>query len=196
MSSFVSGLSDKICDVQNISEKSRQEEIEYGLEVFFSTVLSVMSAIIIALLYEMFKECIMFLAVFMPLRTYTGGYHASTHIRCFLTLMIDMLLGVLIMRFCEGDMYTTSWIMIAVAAAMVVAFSPIVHKNHPMSKRQRIMSRKKSIAILFVIVLAMLIVTLLKQQILLFSGSYGLASVATSMIIAKYNEKRGDKNEV
>lgn len=196
MSSFIDELSDKICDIQNISEKSKREEIGYGLEVLLSTIISVMSAMVVALFFGMFKECIAFLVVFMPLRTYTGGYHASTHIRCFFALMIDMLLGVLIMHFCNRSMYIASWVMIAVATVIIVAFSPIVHKNHPMSKRQQIMSRKKSIAILFVIVLIMSIVTLLKQKILLFSGSYGLASVAISMIIAKYNKKRRDKNEV
>lgn len=193
---FVGGLSEKICDIQKVSEKAKREEIEYGLEVVLSTVLSVVATLAVAFFSGMLKECFAFLAVFMPLRTYTGGYHASTHIRCFFVLMIDMLLGVLIMHSCKGSMYMTSWAMIVAAIIIIVAFSPIVHKNHPMSKRQQMMSRKKSIAILFVIVLIMLIETLLKEKIILFSGSYGLASVAISMMIAKYNKKRGEKNEI
>lgn len=192
MSNFVGELSNKICSMQNVSEKSKREEIEYGLEALFSTFLSLIMVLAVSLFCRMLKECIMFLVVFMPLRTYTGGYHASTHIRCFFTLIMDMVVGALIMHFHSEYIYIISWSMIIASIIIVVAFSPIVHINHPMSKKQQIMSRKKSIVILFTDVVVLLLMTLKKQQILLFSGSYGLASVAISIMIAKYIKKRGE----
>ena len=196
LSNFVGKLSNKICKTQNVIENSKREEIEYGLEVIFSTFLSLTMVLAISLFYRMIKECITFLAVFMPLRTYTGGYHASTHVRCFFTLIIDMMAGALILYLYKTDIYIISWSMIIVATIIVVVFSPVVHINHPMSRRQQIMSKKKSIVILLIDIIVLLFMAFRKQQILLFSGAYGLASIAISMMIAKYIKKRGDSDEV
>ena len=62
--------------------------LDYIIELFF--------LFIFAVLYGVFShklpETLIFLAVFTPLRSFGGGFHASSHLMCFLTMVLGELL--------------------------------------------------------------------------------------------------------
>lgn len=194
---FAVDISNVFCDIHNTYSADKKEEIAYGLEIGLSTILTISIVIIISTFFSLTKECIIFLLTFMPLRTYTGGYHATTHLRCFICLMIDMAIGAICKQYviCE---YTNivSIVMIIITIIVVVVFAPVVDKNHPLSKRQVINSRIKSLKILIMLVAFNIVLMLLKSKNLSLSASYGLASVAMSIIIAKFKRRRDENEEV
>ena len=64
----------------------RQEDkslYQYGYHIMIEYFLNVLAAVIIAVLFRAFEIVIIFTSAFMLLRSYAGGYHADSGLRCF-----------------------------------------------------------------------------------------------------------------
>lgn len=63
----------------------------YGLNLFLYTVLSTFSLIAIGFVVSKFVETIIIISLFYISQTYGGGYHANTHLSCFLTMHVCLI---------------------------------------------------------------------------------------------------------
>ena len=68
---------------------SEQEVIEfytYGVEITVSSILNVVLVMAIGLIINKPMEALLFLCVFIFVRSFTGGFHADTYFRCNLLM--------------------------------------------------------------------------------------------------------------
>ncbi len=73
------------------------EICRYGLQQGFSIILNVVSTIVINVALGMLWQAGLFTALYIPLRSHAGVYHANTAIRCYVysvLLMIAVLLAI------------------------------------------------------------------------------------------------------
>ena len=61
------------------------EKVEYGTIVLLSTLIGFGSIFIIGLIFGKLLETLVFSLIFSILRSFTGGYHATTPLKCNLT---------------------------------------------------------------------------------------------------------------
>lgn len=54
----------------------------YGFEVMISSISGFAIALILGLAFSQILECIVFLLIFVSMRSYCGGYHADTYLKC------------------------------------------------------------------------------------------------------------------
>ena len=172
-----------------ISENERSI-YQYGLEVFLETLIAYLSIFVLALIFGDTLETIAFLIAFMLLRTYTGGFHASTRFRCYvLSLCMYGCFSVILFVFPE------KWIAHATLSnafftfAIVGIFSPVVHENRHLEIQERQRYRKLSIIIcMFLVLLIVIGKNVSGNSEILLSLSLGMLSVSLSMIAAKISE--------
>lgn len=77
------------------------EEIEfyrYGIEITLSSLINIALISIIGIVTDYTFESMMFLAVFIIMRSFTGGYHANTYIKCNLVTSISFVILLLIFK--------------------------------------------------------------------------------------------------
>ena len=124
---------------KNVIPMDNIEIYQYGLEQIFSTVYTVATILAIAALTNHLISSVIFLIFFVSLRKYTGGYHASTYLKCYLgfTLIYIVFLMVLDSGFLESHMPVTL-ISLAVSVLVIAICSPIEHKNKPSSKETKV----------------------------------------------------------
>ena len=77
--------------IQNITEESKEVIYAYGMELLISDVLNTIIVLLIALISHTLPAVVVFIAVFMGLRKFVGGYHANSHLSCMFTLVMVML---------------------------------------------------------------------------------------------------------
>ncbi len=85
-------LSQKIGDDlvrSNVIEAEDAEIYIYGINQILVSVLNVLSALIIGLILGTFFEVVVFMAAYIPLRIFAGGYHAKTPLRCYIFSVIS-----------------------------------------------------------------------------------------------------------
>ena len=70
--------------VQNITEESKEVIYAYGMELLISDVLNTIIVLLIALFSHTLPAVVVFIAVFMGLRQFVGGFHANSHLSCML----------------------------------------------------------------------------------------------------------------
>ena len=68
----------------NVIFNNQYDVFVYGLELFISTGLCIISVLGISVWLNMGWLGALFLICFMPIRTLVGGYHASTYGKCFM----------------------------------------------------------------------------------------------------------------
>jgi accessory gene regulator B len=88
---------------------------------------------------EKIAESLTLLAVILPLQSFGGGYHAKTHLRCFLIMLIGWWAVIIILPFISP---AAAIVMTCAGVLIVYKLAPIAHENVKMSNRQRFKMRK------------------------------------------------------
>lgn len=103
-----------------------------------------------------FWECFVFTLIFVPLRSYAGGYHAETRLRCFIQSMLTLALALGTIKILT--IYRILFIplsLIAAALSVVIwRLSPVDTENKRLNKEERGIFRKKARITLIIEIIA------------------------------------------
>lgn len=79
---------------------SNDEEVQdfyrYGIEISISSLLNIILVLLVGLLIGHLLESVVYLILFILIRSFTGGYHADTYFRCNLLMCTTFVLTVLV----------------------------------------------------------------------------------------------------
>lgn len=91
MNYLVSQIVNFITEQDVISDESDvQDFYRYGIEISISSLLNIVLVVIAGILIHHIIESIVFLSLFILIRSFTGGYHADTYFRCNLLMCITL----------------------------------------------------------------------------------------------------------
>ena len=100
---------------------------EYGFDITLYTILSTLGLLLIGLLFHQLANTIVLVFVFYSCQSSGGGYHASTHLRCFLTMCTGLLFGLAFQYIPFPD-----WLFLAIGASsilLLLIFPLTLHPN-------------------------------------------------------------------
>ena len=126
--------------VNCISTGQSEEEMLvciYGLELLMSTVLNTIGLIGIGALFLRPAEAAIIVGLFYVNQTIGGGFHASTHLRCFLAMAVGLAVTLLIISHVKAIWVFEALAMIS--TVVMIAFPVVLHHNkqHLQTRRQR-----------------------------------------------------------
>lgn len=165
----------KIVDslIANGAVPSKDRELyEYGIRQGSLMVINLLTALLIGLYMGMILQSIVFMLAYIPMRTYAGGYHASTQLRCYLLSIPFMLIVLHGIRMIPWSGYTCSGTLFFIGLVLY-KFAPVENVNRPFSKTEFMVFRKR----------AMIIATVLCCAAILFWIT-GIKQIAASIIMA------------
>lgn len=173
---------------------------EYGFMLTISTLLCVLSILLIAFVCDALVAGILFLAVFMPLRSCCGGYHCKTYGACFIVtnMVFSVYLFLLNRSFfaLPGQILSVVAAVLAVlSAGLIFKFAPVLHKNNPQTKAQQRAARKRARLLASCFTFVLLIGICLSHMLhvskyYFFAMSLTMAVVAAMMGMALVKERR------
>ena len=176
---------------QGIISDEDREVYEYSFEILLSTLLSFIALAVISILSNSVIYTVLYLIGFIPLRMIAGGYHAKTHLRCFILLMLTYSLFLVIISQMPIN-YSVFVIVPCVIFSIisVLLFAPSVDKNRPISSGDihKLKKRSRYIIIGYTILIAMLIVFPVDIK-LSTSVALGNVTVATSLLANQIKTK-------
>ncbi|MDO5521983.1 MAG: accessory gene regulator B family protein [bacterium] len=93
-------LADKLTEYlfRGIEQREYYDAIRYGMELLLSTTCNLLLTILIAVILHIEVETMIYCLFFIPYRLFSGGAHASTHMRCFLTFTLSQLASIVLSR--------------------------------------------------------------------------------------------------
>lgn len=162
----------------NVVDAEKRSVYEYGFEVIISTVIGFVLIFISGFILDELLSSMIFYAMFIIVRQYTGGYHANSHLKCKSTMLCLCLLVLLSAKYLT-DLFSFVWHLtfLIIYFVTVVLCAPVEHINAPLTDELKI--RNKKISVIIAIILTA--VNLFGYR---FSRKYSMVSSFTLFIIA------------
>ncbi len=164
------------------------EIYEYGMNLIISGVMGGFVIIVLSLLIGRFELGVMFLGVIIPVRMYTGGYHANTHLMCNVVFSIVYLVSIVMYEWLiQFSLENVIWIVTIISAVMIAVVSPLENSNKPITKEEKKKYKRISICLCIMVMLIVKIVE--KQYHMILYMNVVLIMVAVLLILGVYKEK-------
>ena len=124
-------------------DEAKADAYVYGYELLISSVVSVLLVVLIAVVCGDVRYALSFLIGFIPQRIYIGGYHATSHTRCYLAFSGLALICILLSKAIAANHLFR---ILTTAALLVISIflSPIEAKNKSLGEKKK--SSYKTIA--------------------------------------------------
>lgn len=180
---MIAKLSDKIANSLIKSETISIEDKEiytYGLEQGAYMFLNLATSIAIGLILKMLIPSIVFLFAYMPLRSYAGGAHAKTHMRCYFLSALLVFTALLAIKLIPWTSLICSAIT-AGAAIIIFMLAPVQDNNKPLDEMEIKVYKKRSRIILCMLIAA--VILLMCFSLTHISGCIAIALGALSLIL-------------
>lgn len=178
---------------ENAIEKKYASTYTYGLELIISGILSILSVMLVSILIGLPYVGIAFLIIFIPLRMYTGGYHADTYLKCNVLFMGVYLFSVMLYLVClKVNIIQYSFVLMIISFIIISFRAPIENENKRITSEKKKQYRLVSLLITFALIsISLLSFNLYKNISLLINIT--LFVIAMLMLItgeeANQNEK-------
>lgn len=150
------------------------EVYRYGFEITISSLLNIILVLCCGLIIGDILASVVYLFVFILLRIFTGGYHATSYLRCNIVMILSFLLTYALYRtliWLNTDIRILEAIMLANGLPIII-FSPVknVHKELTTKKAKKF----RAISITIYICLSALALAAI-----LFEIQYGTSIIVT-----------------
>lgn len=197
MLSSVTFLSEKIVqyvdEAYSLSENER-ELLKFGIESSLEIGINILASIVLLYIINMIPEGLFFFCVFIPIRMYSGGYHADTYIRCFMLSMVS-LLGVMILGSKIYIAWETALITITVQIVIIWRIAPVINAERPVSRREYQCFSDKLKKVLVLVEMIAVILVILKRQRFMNTLVLSLLLIIITLVIGriKYSDCQMEK---
>lgn len=132
----------------------------------------------------MFLESVIFMAAYIPLRSFAGGYHAKTPVRCYILslIMITVVLaGTKYLPFTNVVYY----VILAVTVLIVLLLSPVEDKNKSLNRTENKVYKKSVMIITATELVICLILRLTNYNGLFILVIYSFGVLSFMLVVGK-----------
>lgn len=129
--------------------KEDKEIYVYGFKSGFTLLLNLLTAFIVGFVFGMILQSIVFMISYIPLRSYAGGFHASTPWRCY---GISLFIIAAVLSWLKFVPFLSIGCIVAIIIGSVLCFvlAPVEDKNKPLDEKEQRVFKKRAYLILII----------------------------------------------
>lgn len=185
-------LSMRFLSSGNDFDEDEKEILRYGLELIFLKASFFFVVFALAFVYEKLLETIVFLVLFIPLRSVGGGYHADSRIKCFLMSISMIIIVVFGMKYCQKfEMQALLIIMDLYFSVFIWIKAPIDSENKRLDIEECINFRRKVRMILLFEWILMILAFVFYWKMILFMVQTAIFINGILEMVQDRKNKRG-----
>lgn len=121
---------------KQVIDEEYEEVYIYGLELILSFLISTSIILVIGILYGQIISTLTFLATFILIRQYTGGYHANSYIMCKLCTVISFGISVFLANVFPVPRLLFLALLI-IGCLLIWLFGPIENIHKPLTDQEK-----------------------------------------------------------
>ena len=130
----------------NTIDDEHYEICRYGLQQGFIIILNIVSTVAVGVVFGMLWQAVFFTAIYIPLRSYAGGYHANTALRCYIYSILLMIAVLLAIRHITIPSFICI-IILVISVSVIAMVAPVEDLNKPLDKMEKAVYKKRTIII-------------------------------------------------
>lgn len=172
-----------------------EEDVEcyrYGLELLLSTLCNILLMIVISVILQMPLLFLPYTFVYVPMRLYAGGFHASSHFRCISFSCFSFFACAIAAKYSVGWWFSYICLLILIIAIPILyKFVPVISPNKPLSDGQ-IVTAKRNVKIMEAILVIFWMVLYLTKtfQPYVIMCFYAELSVVVTVILGQIKNQK------
>ncbi len=120
-----------------------KEIYRYGIQQGMIALVNLGTTIVIGMVFGRLLESILFMAAYMPLRSFAGGYHAKTAVRCYFFSIVMMSAVLWVMR-CVTYSGLVCGCLTVVSGSIIWFLVPVEDRNKPLDELEKVVYRKRA----------------------------------------------------
>lgn len=128
----------------NVIDNCSREIYLFGVEQFLTIVLNIVTTLAIGIVLGELWQSLLFVLLFMALRTYAGGYHASTPMGCYLLTSSIIAIALSVLKYIEINIFVCVGLLI-ISGVVILILSPVASENKPLDNIEFVIYRKKQL---------------------------------------------------
>ena len=173
------------CIDENITlDNSQKEIINFGLQATLEISLNLLISILVLFELHMIKEGVVFFLVFIPLRKYSGGYHADTYIKCFIISILTLITIMKVSNVLKLS-YIIVFALIIITSCILWKIGPACVAGRPVSNREYLLLKGKLSTTLICIIFLAVFFILIKEKVFLNVIFLSICLDAVTVVIGK-----------
>jgi len=116
----------------------------YSIEITISSLLNIIIILVLSIITNSLILGISFLLTFIPIRQFTGGYHAKTYFRCNFTFAVCYILTLAICKITYNCTFYISILLFVIELIFIILYCPIVNENKPIDSKKKCIKLKST----------------------------------------------------
>jgi len=139
-------LSERITErlIENKTIQREDKEIyHYGIQQGLIALVNLGTTIVIGLVFGLLLESILFLVAYMPLRSFSGGYHARTAVRCYFFSIVMMSAVLFVMRYVMYSGLICGCLSV-ISSSVIWFLVPVEDRNKPLDDLEKAVYGKRA----------------------------------------------------
>lgn len=162
---------------KGVIPSDERDVYEYGFDITLYTLLSTLGLLAIGVILRQLVNTAVLIAIFYTCQSFGGGYHAPTHLRCFLSMCVGLTAGLALLWLPVDELWFALAGGASIAALLVIPL--VLHPNKSYLQPQAPQLRTKSrIATLLCVLLCALLVVFVRLPLRLFATGFILAALS------------------
>lgn len=132
-------ISNQLVKHKIISEDA-QDVYNYGVEIIISSFIGFIIVVLVGIIFKALLQAMIFYVIFVALRSMTGGFHATTYLRCNIIFSVVSLFTILFSKAASEIQLSVGMITLFFlpAIAIFIWLAPVENPNKPIEEKKRI----------------------------------------------------------
>ncbi len=185
-------IAQKLVEKNTISSENKPI-YQYGIQQGFTIGLNILTTLIIGLIFQMVIESFLFLAVYIPLRSFAGGVHAKTANRCYVYSTLMIIAALLVIKFFPFGIFIGSCLSL-ISGAIIFLLAPVETANKKLDELEKQVYKKRARIILIIELVIQFLIALMSLDNIMMCFSLAFVSLSLVMLAGiiknKYHNKQ------
>lgn len=156
----------------------------YGIHQACLFILNIATTIVVGLVLGMLWESIIFSLAYIPIRTYAGGYHSKTQLRCYFLSVMITVASLLAIKLIPWNGFICA-VIILYTGIVVISLAPVEDSNKPLDEQEKAVYRKRTNIILGVLVGIALLCWFIRVSFISISITVALFVLSIMLVLGK-----------
>lgn len=170
---------------ENKMISSEQYEIcRFGFQQGLTIILNLVTVIVIGAVLRELGQALLFMGLYVPLRSNAGGYHARTAVRCYLYSIIYMIAILLAMKYIIISYFICNMALI-ISCVIIVLLSPVEDANKPLDDTEQMVYKKRTYIVTTLEILILIIAFTLNARNIILCIMWVYITMGLVLLVGK-----------
>ena len=190
---MVDGFIDKIIGAQVEKGTISEQDIniyKYGYFLLYELLINIVIAVVIGVVTNRLVELFVFLLLYVPLRSFCGGWHADKLWKC--TIYSNLMLILLCVTISYEIIYSRSIIMVLIFIIGIIfvgIYAPVGTQTKPISSKEKKVYKKRIILIQFIHCIGICLLLLFGKNKYIYVITYAYVMQSVLLIVELFATK-------